>query len=164
MIFKLLQRFFAFLSDRIFPKGQNIMLKIRPRFSRFSIVFLTYISIVPWNTCQSYHSIHFSSYGCELGNKTEFYISAKLREEEFQENPIINWDAILWVLRPPELWAVQFILAMVSLTEALLIAYLSYKVSSLNQSTQSTLVWDMTHSHIIIVLFSLCSFLPYSAW
>lgn len=74
------------------------------------------------------------SYGCELGNKSAFYDSAKLREEEFQENPIINWDAILWVLRPPELWAVQFILAMVSLTEALLIAYLSYKVSSTNES------------------------------
>jgi potassium channel subfamily T member 1 len=71
---------------------------------------------------------HFS-YGCVLGNKTEFHISAKLREEEFQENPIINWDAILWVLRPPELWAVQLFLALVSLIEALLIAYLSYKVS-----------------------------------
>jgi potassium channel subfamily T member 1 len=55
-------------------------------------------------------------------------LSARLREEEFQENPIINWDAILWVDRPPELWAVQLLLAMVSLTEALLIAYLSYKV------------------------------------
>ncbi|CRL02893.1 CLUMA_CG015879, isoform B [Clunio marinus] len=53
--------------------------------------------------------------------------STTLREEEFQENPIINWDAILWVKRPPELWAVQLLLAMVSLTEALLIAYLSYK-------------------------------------
>jgi hypothetical protein len=68
------------------------------------------------------------SYGCHVGNKSEFYKSAKLREEEFQENPIINWDAILWVDRPPELWAVQLLLAMVSLTEALLIAYLSYKV------------------------------------
>lgn len=70
-----------------------------------------------------------NSYGCHAGNKSEFRHSAKLREEEFQENPIINWDAILWVNRPPELWAVQLLLAMVSLTEALLIAYLSYKVS-----------------------------------
>lgn len=41
-----------------------------------------------------------------------------------------NWDAILWVDRPTELWAVQLLLAMISLTEALLIAYLSYKVSA----------------------------------
>jgi hypothetical protein len=66
-----------------------------------------------------------------VGNKTEFYYSANLTEEEFQENPIINWDAILWVNRPPELWAVQLLLAMVSLTEALLIAYLGYKVKNL---------------------------------
>lgn len=71
---------------------------------------------------------NFYSYGCHAGNKSEFRNSAKLREEEFQENPIINWDAILWVDRPPELWAVQLLLAMISLTEALLIAYLSYKV------------------------------------
>lgn len=68
------------------------------------------------------------SYNCIVGNKTAFRLSARMREEEFQENPIINWDAILWVNRPPELWAVQLLLAMVSLTEALLIAYLSYKV------------------------------------
>lgn len=73
-------------------------------------------------------AVSLYSYGCEIGNKTEFRLSATLREEEFQENPIINWDAILWVNRPPELWAVQLLLAMVSLTEALLIAYLSYKV------------------------------------
>lgn len=56
-------------------------------------------------------------------------ISANLTEEKFQENPIINWDAILWVNRPLELWVVQVILAMVSLVEALLLAYLGYKVS-----------------------------------
>ncbi|XP_052566577.1 potassium channel subfamily T member 2 isoform X25 [Culex pipiens pallens] len=66
-------------------------------------------------------------YGCKVSNKTEFLDSAKLTEEEFQENPIINWDAILWVNRSTELWAVQLVLALVSLTEALLIAYLGYK-------------------------------------
>lgn len=71
-----------------------------------------------------------ASYGCKVSNKTEFLDSAKLTEEEFQENPIINWDAILWVNRSTELWAVQLVLALVSLTEALLIAYLGYKVSS----------------------------------
>ncbi|CAH1101513.1 unnamed protein product [Psylliodes chrysocephalus] len=66
-------------------------------------------------------------YGCLIGNKTEFMISANLTEEKFQENPIINWDAILWVNRPLELYIVQVILAIISLSEALLLAYLGYK-------------------------------------
>uniref|UniRef100_A0A6P7FVL5 Potassium channel subfamily T member 1-like n=1 Tax=Diabrotica virgifera virgifera TaxID=50390 RepID=A0A6P7FVL5_DIAVI len=66
-------------------------------------------------------------YGCVPGNKTEFMISANLTEEKFQENPIINWDAILWVNRPLELYIVQVILAIISLSEALLLAYLGYK-------------------------------------
>ncbi|XP_023309933.1 potassium channel subfamily T member 2 [Anoplophora glabripennis] len=66
-------------------------------------------------------------YGCPIGNKTEFMASANLTEEKFQENPIINWDAILWVNRPLELWVVQVVLAIISLTEALLLAYLGYK-------------------------------------
>ncbi|TMW39753.1 hypothetical protein DOY81_015167, partial [Sarcophaga bullata] len=67
-------------------------------------------------------------YGCNISNKTEFLASAELTEEEFQENPIINWEAILWVNRPTVLWAVQLILALVSLTEAVLLTYLGYKV------------------------------------
>ncbi|XP_060520683.1 potassium channel subfamily T member 2 isoform X4 [Cylas formicarius] len=66
-------------------------------------------------------------YGCVPGNKTEYILSANLTEEKFQENPIINWDAILWVNRPLELWIVQVILAIISLSEALLLAYLGYK-------------------------------------
>lgn len=73
-------------------------------------------------------SLSLPSYGCIPGNKTEFLASQNLTEEEFQEHPTINWDAILWVRRPLELWVVQVILAMVSLTEALLLAYLGYKV------------------------------------
>ncbi|KAK9882013.1 hypothetical protein WA026_018864, partial [Henosepilachna vigintioctopunctata] len=66
-------------------------------------------------------------YGCIPGNKTEYILSANLTEEKFQENPIINVDAIIWVNRPFELWVVQVILAVISLTEALLLAYLGYK-------------------------------------
>nr|XP_017037171.1 potassium channel subfamily T member 2 isoform X1 [Drosophila kikkawai] len=66
-------------------------------------------------------------YGCEVANKTEFIISAKLTDEEFQENPIINWDAILWVNRPTVLWVLQLLLAMVSLTQSLVLTYLGYK-------------------------------------
>lgn len=75
--------------------------------------------------------IYFSnSFGCAPGNKTEFLESSTLTEEAFQERPIINWDAILWVNRPTELWAVQLALALISLTEALLLTYLGYKVKS----------------------------------
>lgn len=73
-----------------------------------------------------------------MGNKTEFLASADLTEEEFQENPIINWDAILWVNRPVELWGVQLVLALISLTEALLITYLGYKVSTKPQGTRAS--------------------------
>lgn len=65
------------------------------------------------------------------GNKTEFEYSANLTEEEFQEHPIINWDGIIWVNRPLYLWIVQVILAMISFTEAILLAYLGYKVRTI---------------------------------
>lgn len=64
-----------------------------------------------------------------MGNKSEILNSAELTQEAFQENPIINWDAIWWVNRPTALWAVQLVLALISLTETLLIAYLGYKVN-----------------------------------
>jgi potassium channel subfamily T member 1 len=70
------------------------------------------------------------SYGCAPGNKTLYILASNLTDEKFQENPIINWDAILWVNRPLELWMVQVILAMISLAEALLLAYLGYKVNN----------------------------------
>lgn len=70
----------------------------------------------------------FFSYDCPAENKSVFHNSAQLTEEAFQENPIINWDAILWVKRPLELWAMELFLALISLTKALLVAYLGYKV------------------------------------
>jgi len=79
-------------------------------------------------------SLSLASYDCSAGNKTEFLASQNLTEEEFQEHPTINWDAILWVSRPLELWVFQVILAIVSLTEALLLAYLGYKVRHLASS------------------------------
>jgi hypothetical protein len=68
------------------------------------------------------------SYGCLPGNKSAYIRSNNLTDEEFQENPIINWEAILWVNRDTLLWILQVILAIISLTQALLLAYLGYKV------------------------------------
>jgi hypothetical protein len=73
-------------------------------------------------------SVCSCSYGCQPGNKSAYIRSNNLTEEEFQDHPIINWEAILWVNRGPLLWIVQFILAIISLTQALLLAYLGYKV------------------------------------
>ena len=41
----------------------------------------------------------------------------------------INWAAIWFVDRRLELWATQTGLALISLSEAMLLAYLTYKVS-----------------------------------
>lgn len=92
----------------------------------------------------AYIDLFCFSYGCEKTNKTEFWVSRNLTEEEFQENPIINWDAILWVKRPMALWVVQVILAAISLTEALLLAYLGYKVIS-PKSTSAKESYELPH-------------------
>lgn len=101
----------------------------------------------------------FYSFGCTAGNKTEFLESATLTEEEFQERPIINWDAILYVNRPTELWAVQLILALISLTEAMLLTYLGYKVSNRRLSLSFLMISTLFHSlpsiHFFLSLFVL---------
>ncbi|XP_046141452.1 potassium channel subfamily T member 2 isoform X3 [Osmia bicornis bicornis] len=107
-----------------FIKNQRSSLRIRLAnlFFKLLTCFL-YIFRVITDTDPTYAAC----YGCTPGNKTEFLASQNLTEEEFQEHPTINWDAILWVRRSLELWVVQVILAIVSLTEALLLAYLGYK-------------------------------------
>jgi hypothetical protein len=99
-------------------------------------------------------SLSLASYDCPVGNKTEFLASQNLTEEEFQEHPTINWDAILWVSRPLELWVFQVILAIVSLTEALLLAYLGYKVRHLASSLgNSTFASGVTRSDVALLHF-----------
>ncbi|XP_055529620.1 potassium channel subfamily T member 2 isoform X10 [Wyeomyia smithii] len=107
-----------------FIKNQRSSLRIRIANLLFKLLTcILYIFRVVSDLDPTFATCH----GCKVSNKTEFLDSAKLTEEEFQENPIINWDAILWVNRSTELWAVQLVLALISLTEALLIAYLGYK-------------------------------------
>ena len=48
----------------------------------------------------------------------------------------INWAAIWFVDRRLELWATQTVLALISLSEALLLAYLTYKVSQRRAVTE----------------------------
>ncbi|XP_059472651.1 potassium channel subfamily T member 2 isoform X5 [Neocloeon triangulifer] len=94
-------------------------------------------------------------YGCTPGNKTLYILASNLTDEKFQENPIINWDAILWVNRPLELWVVQVILAMISLAEALLLAYLGYKGN----------IWQQLLSfHFILELVNTIPFMLTLLW
>ncbi|XP_017837799.1 potassium channel subfamily T member 1 isoform X1 [Drosophila busckii] len=107
-----------------FIKNQRSSLRIR-----IADLFLKLLSCVLYiiRVILDKNPTFITCYGCEVANKTEFIISAKLTEEEFQENPIINWDAILWVNRPTVLWVLQLLLAMVSLTQSLVLTYLGYK-------------------------------------
>ncbi|XP_029165057.1 potassium channel subfamily T member 2 isoform X19 [Nylanderia fulva] len=107
-----------------FIKNQRSSLRIRLAnlFFKLLTCFLYIFRVITDND-----PTFAACYDCTPGNKSEFLASQNLTEEEFQEHPAINWDAIFWVRRPLELWVVQVILAMVSLTEALLLAYLGYK-------------------------------------
>ncbi len=49
------------------------------------------------------------------------------------DNPIIHWEAIWWIERPTALWVIEIFFALISLVEALLVAYLSYKGNILQQ-------------------------------
>ncbi|XP_043467890.1 potassium channel subfamily T member 2 isoform X17 [Leptopilina heterotoma] len=107
-----------------FIKNQRSSLRIRLAnlFFKLLTCFLYIFRVVTDND-----PTFAACYGCTAGNKSEFLVSRHLTGEEFQDNPTINWDAILWVRRPLELWIVQVILAIISLTETLLLAYLGYK-------------------------------------
>ncbi|CAG5099597.1 Similar to KCNT1: Potassium channel subfamily T member 1 (Gallus gallus) [Cotesia congregata] len=108
-----------------FIKNQRSSLRIRVANLFFKLLTcILYIFRVVTDNVPTFAAC----YGCEAGNKSDILASQMLTEEAFQEHPTINWDAILWVRRPLELWVVQVILAIVSLTEALLLAYLGYKV------------------------------------
>ncbi|XP_063982532.1 potassium channel subfamily T member 2 [Diachasmimorpha longicaudata] len=107
-----------------FIKNQRSSLRIRVAnlFFKLLTCFLYIFRVITDNV-----PTFATCYGCTPGNKSEILASQMLTEEEFQDNSTINWDAILWVRRPLELWVVQVILAIVSLAEALLLAYLGYK-------------------------------------
>uniref|UniRef100_A0A182QNB1 RCK N-terminal domain-containing protein n=1 Tax=Anopheles farauti TaxID=69004 RepID=A0A182QNB1_9DIPT len=111
-----------------FIKNQRSSLRIR--IANLFFKLLTCILYI-FRVVTDLNPTFATCYGCKVGNKTEFLWSATRTEEAFQEDPIINWDAILWVNRPTELWAVQLGLALISLTEALLMAYLGYKFEQL---------------------------------
>ncbi|CAF4751933.1 unnamed protein product [Pieris macdunnoughi] len=99
-----------------------------------------------FRVCADGDPINATCYGCMPGNKSVFEYSAKLTEEEFQEHPIINWDGIVWVNRPLFLWVLQVILAMISLSEAILLAYLGYKGNIWQQILSFHFILEMVNT------------------
>ncbi|XP_038216273.1 potassium channel subfamily T member 2 isoform X3 [Zerene cesonia] len=126
-----------------FIKNQRSSLRIRIVNLFFKILAcLLYI----FRVCADGDPINATCYGCKPGNKSEFEFSANLTEEEFQEHPIINWDGIIWVHRPLYLWLVQVILAMISLAEAILLAYLGYKGNIWQQILSFHFILEMVNT------------------
>ncbi|XP_068621412.1 potassium channel subfamily T member 2 [Battus philenor] len=126
-----------------FIKNQRSSLRIRIANLVFKLLAcLLYI----FRVCADGDPISASCYGCKPGNKTEFEYSANLTEEEFQEHPIINWDGILWVNRPLYLWIVQVVLAMISFSEAILLAYLGYKGNIWQQILSFHFILEMVNT------------------
>ena len=44
-------------------------------------------------------------------------------------DPIINWKNIIWVNRSTPLYIIQYVVALISLSETCLLTYVGYKVS-----------------------------------
>ncbi|XP_039763887.1 potassium channel subfamily T member 2 isoform X4 [Pararge aegeria] len=126
-----------------FIKNQRSSLRIRIVNLFFKILAcVLYI----FRVCADGDPISATCYGCKPGNKTEFEYSANLTEEEFQEHPIINWDGIVWVNRPLYLWGVQAVLAMISLSEAILLVYLGYKGNIWQQVLSFHFILEMVNT------------------
>ncbi|XP_062525171.1 potassium channel subfamily T member 2 isoform X2 [Bombyx mori] len=126
-----------------FIKNQRSSLRIR--IANLFFKLLTCVLYI-FRVCTEGDPIAATCYGCKLGNKTDFQHSANLTEEEFQEHPLINWDAIIWVNRPLYLWIVQVLLALVSFTEALLLAYLGYKGNIWQQVLSFHFILEMVNT------------------
>ncbi|KAL5011495.1 hypothetical protein ScPMuIL_010046 [Solemya velum] len=87
---------------------------------------------------------------CQSGNETE-NCRRTMDLEEFQENPFILWDRILWVVRHPVLWIVQVTVAVISLTETILVQYLSYKGNILQQICSVQFILELVNTVPFIV-------------
>jgi len=107
-------------------RKNNIITAIKLFFSFFKIIL---DKILDKRILEELDFEHLSfSYGCEMGNKSQYLAAYEKTPQQFMDNPIIHWEAILWIQRPTALWIIEIIFAMISLSETLLLAYLSYKV------------------------------------
>ena len=123
-------------------------------FGQFSFFFCKVSKIV------------YFSYGCAKENRTDILNMLNKTEEQFSESPEINWPALLWVYRPMSLWIIQVIVAIISLTEVLLITYLTYKVSEKNIHPKLILyrIDIKHHRSMSFTTFSFCIFLKKNSY
>ncbi|KAL7645094.1 UNVERIFIED_CONTAM: hypothetical protein RMT77_003472 [Armadillidium vulgare] len=99
--------------------------------------------------------INATCYGCPPPNNTMFQLNRNKTDEQFMEEPIINWKGILWVKRPLPLWSLQVAVAVISLSEALLLAYLNYKGN----------IWQTLRSfHFLLELLNNVPFVLTMCW
>ncbi|XP_054713397.1 potassium channel subfamily T member 1-like [Uloborus diversus] len=88
-------------------------------------------------------------YDCPPSNST----LPKIYDEASVDRPSehINWNAILWVDRPLPLWGVQVSLAVISLSEALLIAYLGYKGNIYQQLLSFSVILELLNNGPFVI-------------
>ncbi|XP_050736145.1 potassium channel subfamily T member 2-like isoform X9 [Eriocheir sinensis] len=137
-----------------FVKNQRSSLRIR--IFNLLIKLLTCVLYIV-RVCRDVDPIRANCYGCpEDENTTQYFLEyGNKTDERFQENPVINWRAVLWVNRTLPLWAIQVAVALVSLSEALLLAYLSYKGN----------IWQTLRSfHFLLELINTIPFILTICW
>ncbi|XP_045035662.1 potassium channel subfamily T member 2 isoform X3 [Daphnia magna] len=95
-------------------------------------------------------------YGCEVGNKTEYLAAYEKTPQQFMDNPIIHWEAIWWIERPTALWVIEVIFALISLIEAFLVAYLSYKGNILQEILSFYFILELVNTipYILTLFYS----------
>ncbi|XP_076347971.1 potassium channel subfamily T member 1-like [Tachypleus tridentatus] len=87
-------------------------------------------------------------YGCPISNASQEAAAYVV------EDGRINWKAVLWVDRPFPLWCVQVALAVISLLETLLLAYLSYKGNIWQQLMSFNFILELVNNvPFIITIF-----------
>ncbi|XP_052789303.1 potassium channel subfamily T member 2-like isoform X7 [Mya arenaria] len=94
--------------------------------------------------------------GDMTGNTTDQHACWEaMDKEEFLENPVIHWNRILWVERGEALLYVQVSVAIISLSETILVQYLSYKGNILQQIISWEFILELCLTvPFIITLFS----------
>ncbi|KAK3849923.1 hypothetical protein Pcinc_043340 [Petrolisthes cinctipes] len=130
--------------------------RLRIRIFNLLIKLLT-CALYIVRVCIDDDPVRATCYGCEedLNHTEVLNFFGNKTDEQFQESPIINWQAVLWVNRTLPLWAIQVAVALVSLSEALLLAYLSYKGN----------IWQTLRSfHFLLELINTIPFILTICW
>ena len=128
----------------------------------FQLFFYSVDIVARRNECNQWCNCWFlRSYGCEVNNHTAYAIAREKTAQQFMENPVIHWDAIVWIQRPLALWIVEFLFALVGLCEALLVAYLTYKGNLWQQIISFYFILEMVNTipYLFTVRSSRSSFL-----